>query len=349
MSRQEYLKKREGQKLEELREMIEDDKYLFAGVQLTAREREEMEHRQRVLELANQQIRDVKAAVEDRYHFPEQYDDVAKPRQDRRMAVALERYKDALPEDDANPFKEQEEWEKHQMALAKASFGAREGRAEAAGAAQYELVFEDQIDFIKDALIKGDVDPDADAAADDKAAHARAAEAQHRSSHEKILHDRTLLPMYKYRDELLAAIEEHQVVVIVGETGSGKTTQIPQYMHEAGYSARGKIGCTQPRRVAAMSVAARVAQEMDVKLGHEVGYSIRFEDCTSDRTVIKYMTDGMLLREFLGEPDLASYRRVFDACSTPVRYLFDVCLHGGRAGALGPGGGGGMLGGRERA
>ena len=68
-----------------------------------------------------------------------------------------------------------------------------------------------------------------------------------------------------------------------------------------------KIGCTQPRRVAAMSVAARVAKERGVTLGREVGYSIRFEDCTSDRTEIKYMTDGMLLREFLTEPDLASY------------------------------------------
>jgi len=68
------------------------------------------------------------------------------------------------------------------------------------------------------------------------------------------------------------------------------------------------IGCTQPRRVAAMSVAARVAEEMGKKLGNEVGYSIRFEDCTSERTVVKYMTDGMLLREFLSEPDLASYR-----------------------------------------
>ena len=68
--------------------------------------------------------------------------------------------------------------------------------------------------------------------------------------------------------------------------------QIPQYLHEAGYSKAGKIGCTQPRRVAAMSVAARVAEEVDVKLGQEVGYSIRFEDCTSDKTIIKYMTDG---------------------------------------------------------
>ena len=106
------------------------------------------------------------------------------------------------------------------------------------------------------------------------------------------------------------------MLIIEGETGSGKTTQIPQYLYEAGYT-KGedgeakKIGCTQPRRVAAMSVSARVAEEMGVKLGNEVGYSIRFEDCTSERTVLKYMTDGMLLREFLGEPDLKSYRSVF--------------------------------------
>ena len=81
-----------------------------------------------------------------------------------------------------------------------------------------------------------------------------------------------------------------------------------QYLHEDGYTKDGlMIGCTQPRRVAAMSVAARVAVEMGVKLGHEVGYTIRFEDCTSERTLIKYMTDGMLLREFLTSPDLSAY------------------------------------------
>lgn len=97
-------------------------------------------------------------------------------------------------------------------------------------------------------------------------------------------------------------------MIIQGETGSGKTTQIPQYLYEEGFTEGGKkIGCTQPRRVAAMSIAARVAQEMGVKLGNEVGYSIRFEDCTSERTVLKYMTDGTLHREFLSEPDLESY------------------------------------------
>src|SRR5882757_5823587 len=116
------------------------------------------------------------------------------------------------------------------------------------------------------------------------------------------------LPIYAYKEELLDAIKKFQVLIVVAETGSGKTTQLPQYLHEAGYTANGlKVGCTQPRRVAAMSVAARVAEEMGTKVGYEVGYSIRFEDATSDKTVLKYMTDGMLLREFLTEPDLAGY------------------------------------------
>eukprot|EP00945_MAST-04E_sp_MAST-4E-sp1_P006060 g6060.t1 len=118
---------------------------------------------------------------------------------------------------------------------------------------------------------------------------------------------RKSLPIYAWREPLLRAIQEHQCIVVVAETGSGKTTQIPQYLHEVGYTKIGKVACTQPRRVAAMSVAARVAEEAGVRLGKEVGYSIRFEDCTSDKTVIKYLTDGMLLREFLNTPDLKDY------------------------------------------
>ncbi|MFN4162884.1 MAG: DEAD/DEAH box helicase, partial [Stenotrophomonas sp.] len=121
---------------------------------------------------------------------------------------------------------------------------------------------------------------------------------------------RRYLPVFCVRDELLEVVADNNVIVIVGETGSGKTTQLTQYLHEAGYTKFGMIGCTQPRRVAAMSVAKRVSEEVDCKLGEEVGYAIRFEDCTSDKTLIKYMTDGVLLRESLRDPDLEQYAAI---------------------------------------
>uniref|UniRef100_A0A131YM49 RNA helicase n=1 Tax=Rhipicephalus appendiculatus TaxID=34631 RepID=A0A131YM49_RHIAP len=122
-----------------------------------------------------------------------------------------------------------------------------------------------------------------------------------------ILEQRQSLPIYKLKDELVKAVMDNQILIVIGETGSGKTTQITQYLAEAGFTTRGKIGCTQPRRVAAMSVAKRVAEEFGCRLGQEVGYTIRFEDCTSPETQIKYMTDGMLLRECLIDLDLLSY------------------------------------------
>ena len=105
----------------------------------------------------------------------------------------------------------------------------------------------------------------------------------------------------------LQAVHENQVLVVIGETGSGKTTQITQYLAEEGLVTSRKLACTQPRRVAAMSVAKRVSEEYGCRLGQEVGYTIRFEDCTSAETKIKYMTDGMLLRECLIDPDLKQY------------------------------------------
>ncbi|PKI77956.1 hypothetical protein CRG98_001576, partial [Punica granatum] len=205
-----------------------------------------------IVELATKYQEDLDSR--DEYRIPDAYDQEGRVDQEKRFAVAMQRYR---------------------------------------------YVFEDQIEFIKANVLAGEnyegqlpESPD---------------ESKVQSALEKLQEDRKKLPIYPYREELLQAIETHQVLIIVGETGSGKTTQIPQYLHEAGYTKKGKIACTQPRRVAAMSVAARVSQEMGVKLGHEVGYSIRFEDCTSEKTILKYMTDGMLLREFLGEPDLASY------------------------------------------
>eukprot|EP00898_Chlorokybus_atmophyticus_P003156 jgi/Chlat1/3841/Chrsp26S04064 len=123
-----------------------------------------------------------------------------------------------------------------------------------------------------------------------------------------ILEKRKGLPVWQQRSEFLTMLAQCQTLVLMGETGSGKTTQIPQFVVEAGYT-RGKklVACTQPRRVAAMSVSRRVAEEMDVQLGEEVGYSIRFEDVSGPKTVLKYLTDGMLLREAMADPLLERY------------------------------------------
>lgn len=118
----------------------------------------------------------------------------------------------------------------------------------------------------------------------------------------------SLLPIAEHRNSLLYAIETYPVTIVVGQTGSGKTTQIPQFLEQAGWCSDGKvIAVTQPRRVAAVTVATRVAEEMGCKLGGEVGYSIRFEDVTSAATRIKFLTDGLLLREVLVDPLLSRY------------------------------------------
>ncbi|KAK3321194.1 P-loop containing nucleoside triphosphate hydrolase protein [Cercophora scortea] len=117
-----------------------------------------------------------------------------------------------------------------------------------------------------------------------------------------------LLPIAKHRDTLLYMIETYPVTIVVGQTGSGKSTQIPQYLEQAGWCADGKlIAITQPRRVAATTVAIRVAEEFGCEVGKEVGYSIRFEDVTSATTRIKFLTDGLLIREALVDPLLSRY------------------------------------------
>lgn len=120
---------------------------------------------------------------------------------------------------------------------------------------------------------------------------------------------RQRLPIFKHRNKLLHAIETHGVLIIIGQTGCGKTTQLPQYLYESGWASGGSvIACTQPRRVAATSVATRVAAEAGSILGEEVGYTIRFEDLSDkNRTRIRYMTDGILFREALIDPLLGRY------------------------------------------
>ena len=125
----------------------------------------------------------------------------------------------------------------------------------------------------------------------------------------ELFRKRIQLPVWEYQDKFIDLLTKHQSICLVGETGSGKTTQIPQWCVDFAKRLGNKsVACTQPRRVAAMSVAQRVSEEMDVSLGQEVGYSIRFEDCSGPRTKLKYMTDGMLLREAMSDPMLENYQ-----------------------------------------
>ncbi|KAG9013115.1 DEAH-box ATP-dependent RNA helicase prp43 [Tulasnella sp. 427] len=132
-------------------------------------------------------------------------------------------------------------------------------------------------------------------------------------TYKKILMGRKKLPVFAQIQEFYDLYTKHQIIVMIGETGSGKTTQIPQFCvySDLPHTKGTMIACTQPRRVAAMSVAQRVAAEMDVELGKQVGYTIRFEDMTeSGVTFLKYMTDGMLLREAMNDPMLSRYSTV---------------------------------------
>lgn len=113
------------------------------------------------------------------------------------------------------------------------------------------------------------------------------------------------LPIAAYRDALVEAVRQHRCVVIVGETGSGKTTQLPQYLVDAGVGDGRPVVVTQPRRVAAISVACRVAEERGTEVGREVGYEVRFDRQVTRETKLRYVTDGCLLRECTANPDKA--------------------------------------------
>lgn len=130
-----------------------------------------------------------------------------------------------------------------------------------------------------------------------------------RARRHELLAERERLPMYRSREQVLKHLAENRVCVLLGETGSGKSTQLPQLLYEADPS-RERIAVTQPRRVAAISLATRVSEELGAQLGGRVGYSVRFQNKSGPHTHIKYLTDGMLLRELMLDPDLTRYTTV---------------------------------------
>jgi pre-mRNA-splicing factor ATP-dependent RNA helicase DHX16 len=299
-SRQDYLAKREAEKLALLRKQVaEETAELRSGVRLSEREKEEFAKNRKILELA-----EARAKIDDYqdgYRLPDQYGADSKKKEDALYTRNVE--KDEFGNEKF--ITEYQEWEREQTVKAKSQIQSRERE----DAGEYDFILDDDaINFVRDAAAKyaqpsDGLTPEQRILRDKIDAAEKAART--------IQEVRKSLPVYQYRDAFLDAIKDHQVLILVGETGSGKTTQIPQYLHEAGFTEGGtKIACTQPRRVAAMSVAARVADEMGVKVGREVGYSIRFEDNTSDKTILKYMTDGMLLREMVTSPTLEEYSAV---------------------------------------
>jgi len=319
-ARRKYLGEREV-KISDLRgRQVSDAEWLMKGEKLSEAEQQYMKLERQLYDVTKQRMEERGLEKPVGYNMPDVYDDEDGKGQSNRFAVLEQRYQQTYDE----------KWEKNEeqrledatVNKAVAKYGAQKGRKENKDKTQYDLILEDAVEFGEAEVVGGNfkapdlVDgPKADSSGEEdekdmnvsKTVRDERVFKKMKKEADKLLKDRKSLPVYLYKAPLLEAVRDYQVLIIVGETGSGKTTQIPQYLHEVGYSKIGKIGCTQPRRVAAMSVAARVAKEYGCKVGHEVGYNIRFEDCTTDRTIIEYMTDGMLLRSFLNEPDMASY------------------------------------------
>lgn len=300
VSRQSYLARREAQKLQKLREEIIDEHTLFANETLTSREKHDLELKQNVYRLAVE-----RSAIANDTHLAYRLPTAEGVNEDHAAEdPVLARYSA-----DVQPPTDQAQWEHDQIRKGRSVSRLPQNLPHTTQTSDYSLII-DELDFHSSGALPGNIMTPAASTLPNLRSifpHSLKSSSPSERRDEKLLqmsNERQSLPMYSHRDKFLSALKANRILIVQSETGSGKTTQLPQYVHEAGM---GPVVCTQPRRVAAMSVAARVATEMGVRLGGTVGYSIRFEDCSSDDTVIKFVTDGMLLREFLSEPDLRSY------------------------------------------
>eukprot|EP01083_Nonionella_stella_P118096 352450_1 len=325
ISERQYKKKRAEQQLYLYEQRVRDEEDYFGNDALTTKEQEQRVISKKILNIAHEAIANRKDE-RDGYYIPSAYDRTEEGLLDKkaRANVMKGRYREEEDMDTSGHYRhEQEKWEASRIRDALGDVDneknhnlvsdpwAKKAEKERDQYDKVDMGEMEEIDFIMETLKEGkDLEKELkEQIEEEDNKKLRTKEARKLSLQEF----RKTLPVYKFREELLNAFEAHQIMIIVAATGSGKTTQIPQYIYEerdrflGGDENTLKIGVTQPRRVAAMSVATRVSQEMDCRVGSTVGYAVRFEDKTTPDTVIKYMTDGMLLRELLLDGTLSSY------------------------------------------
>lgn len=309
-SRQEYLQQRSAQQLALLRiQVAEEAQEERDNPRLSAEELEEFRRNRELLRLAEE--RNNVDMHDDAFHFQDDYiNEKGKIDRKKKEEALYKRYTERDRQGKEKYTSEFDTWEEEQSRMAKAQAIARPERVDAT---EYDYVFDEdsQVKFQADAA---SALPGSGPSAKEKLLLAELEAAEKKA--DSIEESRKRLPIYAYRDTFLNALSGsagdadgdgvhsgHQVLVVTAETGSGKTTQLPAYLYEGGFAKEGKIVCTQPRRIAAMSVAKRVAEELGSRLGQLVGYSVRFDrKCDDEVTKIEYCTEGILLKAMLSSP-----------------------------------------------
>lgn len=325
-SRRIYLNKRVNQQLELFKRRIIDEYNIFKDVKLTKEEINNNKLNNKIYNLINKSynINNIKKDNDSNNNNSKK-----NKKEELENVDLVERYTFKREDTEFNPkkfkdkktkrnktndFKETSEslWEKEQRKKTIQKYGGAKDLKEN----KYNIIIENQTEFVKQDLLESENIPliktDRENIRlkdvnnfinerENKVGSMNMLEAE-KLQKKNIEYQQKILPIFEYKEKILELLKKNQIILIEGETGSGKTTQIPQYLYENGYCKDNKKICiTQPRRVAAMSVASRVAYEMGVKCGHEVGYSIRFEENVSRITKIIYMTDGIFLRYLLSD------------------------------------------------